>query len=297
MFGFGGPSLADRGVTQLKADELPDLVKNASDISTRCLASLLQAQAELLARVNPDTIQNSATRAMLADFIAQSLPLLVAESDSVLASTGNHLSNAHLYLEAVQYVYPAESGDAEEESSATSAELPGGGYPEQQKTLRAKSARAKSSRTTFRQPTPQQLENEAVPMQTEPTASELGDSAEALAYERALAALNAVSAAEMDRSEDGRALGERQLLAFVVDKVAGGAPAFKANKLPQILGSLVKEEYITAAVNATKKALDPSLRGHIEVGAFVDWWPSSKFATAQYENAWMREPSAMEPRW
>ncbi|KOO53917.1 hypothetical protein Ctob_012760 [Chrysochromulina tobinii] len=226
---------------------------------------------------------------MLADFIAQSLPLLVAESDGVLASTGNHLSNAHLYLEAVQYVYPAESGDAEEESGATSAELPGGGYPEQQKTLRAKSARAKSSRTTFRQPTPQQLENEAVPMQTEPTASELGDSAEALAYERALAALNAVSAAEMDRSEDGRALGERQLLAFVVDKVAGGAPAFKANKLPQILGSLVKEEYITAAVNATKKALDPSLRGHIEVGAFVDWWPSSKFATAQYENAWMRE--------
>ena len=289
MFGFGGPSLADRGVAQLKADELPDLVKNASDISTRCLASLLQAQAELLARVNPDTIQNSATRAMLADFIAQSLPLLVAESDGVLASTGNHLSNAHLYLEAVQYVYPAESGDAEEESGATSAELPGGGYPEQQKTLRAKSARAKSSRTTFRQPTPQQLENEAVPMQTEPTASELGDSAEALAYERALAALNAVSAAEMDRSEDGRALGERQLLAFVVDKVAGGAPAFKANKLPQILGSLVKEEYITAAVNATKKALDPSLRGHIEVGAFVDWWPSSKFATAQYENAWMRE--------
>ena len=290
MFGFGGPSLADRGAAQLKADDLPDLVKNASDISTRCLASLLQAQAELLARVNPETIQNSATRAMLADFIAQSLPLLVAESDGVLASTGNHLSNAHLYLEAVQYIYPAESGDAEAESGETSAELPGGGYPEQQKTLRGKSARAKSSRATFRQPTTQQqLENEAVPMQTEPTASELGDSAEALAYERALAALNAVSAAEMDRSEDGRALGERQLLAFVVDKVAGGAPAFKANKLPQILGSLVKEEYITAAVNATKKALDPSLRGHIEVGAFVDWWPSSKFATAQYENGWMRE--------
>ena len=40
----------------------------------------------------------------------------------------------------------------------------------------------------------------------------------------------------------------------LVDKVAAGATAFKANKLPQILAALVREEFMTAAVAATKKA-------------------------------------------
>ena len=37
------------------------------------------------------------------------------------------------------------------------------------------------------------------------------------------------------------------------------------------------------------KALDPNLRGHIEVAAFVEWWPTSRFATPQCENGWMKE--------
>ena len=52
------------------------------------------------------------------------------------------------------------------------------------------------------------------------------------------------------------------------------------NKLPQILAALVREEFMATAVSATKKALDPNLRGHIEVGAFVDWFSASRFATS-----------------
>jgi len=132
--------------------------------------------------------------------------------------------------------------------------------------------------------------NEVVPMQVEPVAA-MGVSplAAMMASDPALASVDAVSEAEQQQVDSERALGDRQLLAFVVDKVAGGAHAFKANKLPQILASLVREEYMPAALSATKKALDPNLRGHIEVGAFVEWWPHTRFATSQYENAWMKE--------
>ena len=49
---------------------------------------------------------------------------------------------------------------------------------------------------------------------------------------------------------------------------------------------------MAAAVAATKKALDPNLRGHIEVAAFVEWWPTSKFATPACENTWIKELNA-----
>ena len=47
-----------------------------------------------------------------------------------------------------------------------------------------------------------------------------------------------------------------------------------------------------AAVAATQKALDPTMRGHIEVAAFVEWWPRSKFASAACENGWMKQLNA-----
>ena len=47
------------------------------------------------------------------------------------------------------------------------------------------------------------------------------------------------------------------------------ASAFKANKLPQILLPM-REEFMQSAGNATKKALDPNLRGHIDVAGFIE---------------------------
>ena len=41
---------------------------------------------------------------------------------------------------------------------------------------------------------------------------------------------------------DLESIGDQELVMFVVDKVAGGAAAFKANKLQQILAALVREE-------------------------------------------------------
>ena len=74
--------------------------------------------------------------------------------------------------------------------------------------------------------------------------------------------------------------------------MAAGATHFKANKLHQVLAALVKEHLMPAAVAATRKALDPTMRGHIEVAAFVEWWPRSKFASAACENGWMKQLNA-----
>ena len=41
-----------------------------------------------------------------------------------------------------------------------------------------------------------------------------------------------------------------------------------------------------------RSALDPTMRGHIEVAAFVEWWPRSKFASAACENGWMKQLNA-----
>jgi hypothetical protein len=58
---------------------------------------------------------------------------------------------------------------------------------------------------------------------------------------------------------------EAQQLRFVVEKMAAGATQFKVNKLHQLLAALVKESVVLPALTATKKALDPTLRGYIEV--------------------------------
>jgi hypothetical protein len=93
-------------------------------------------------------------------------------------------------------------------------------------------------------------------------------------------------------AEEELRVTDAQLLEFVVGKVAAGATHFKANKLHQVLAALVKEHLMPAAVAATRKALDPTMRGHIEVAAFVEWWPRSKFASAACENGWMKQLNA-----
>ena len=79
--------------------------------------------------------------------------------------------------------------------------------------------------------------------------------------------------------------GDRQLLTFVVDKVSAGASAFKANKLPQILAALVREEFMQSAVNATKKALDPNLRG---ISTWLDSSSGGRQTSSRHSNMKMR---------
>ena len=81
---------------------------------------------------------------------------------------------------------------------------------------------------------------------------------------------------------------DKELLAFLISQV-GGSGSLKSNKVHNVLAGMVLESVLPAAVAATKKALDPNLRGHIDIEAFEEWWHSSKYAAPEYENTWAKK--------
>ena len=268
MYSWIGRPPAKRDDAIIDIDDMVGLVKNASEISTSILHTLLQAQVDLITKTGRDAIANPATKQQLADLVTQSLCILVREAENVPGNTGEALAKTRLLLEAVQMPRDYEQEWYEQEYAEPVAE----DYMAEDEDIPVPPAQIAEPSFDWHPPQP---------------------AAEPARYiEPAQPDISAqFSGLSLETREDGP-ITDSELVAFVVDKVALGTTAFKANKLPQILAALVREEYMQSAVAATRKALDPNLSGHIQVAAFVDWWPTSKFATPACENNWMKELNA-----
>ena len=286
---------APRDQALAEATEIAGLVENASEITPNVLQLLLEAQSELIARCGKEAFrQSEEQRQQLAGLIAQSLSILVEECESVPAETGESLRKTRLLLGAVQdnsrlYAEPS----AASLSPAKVARSPQRqAHSSQKQKAQKQQQQQKVGQQQKRPAAPESEAADAVvvsppPPPPPPPVVEPARFIEPMNPQPANTGLDAMVAAGLDAK--ALEIDDAQLVAFVVDKVASNTVAFKANKLPQIVAALVREEFMQAAVNATKKALDPNLTGHIEVSAFVEWWPTTRFASAACENAWMRE--------
>ena len=102
MYSWIGRPPAKRDDAIIDIDDMVGLVKNASEISTSILHTLLQAQVDLITKTGRDAIANPATKQQLADLVTQSLCILVREAENVPGNTGEALAKTRLLLEAVQ---------------------------------------------------------------------------------------------------------------------------------------------------------------------------------------------------
>ena len=93
---------ADRGLALSEANDIAHLVRNASEVTPQVLRALLEAQKDLIDKCGKGAFGAAEQRAQLADLVAQSLAILVQESENVPAQTGESLSKTRLLLEAVQ---------------------------------------------------------------------------------------------------------------------------------------------------------------------------------------------------
>ena len=295
---IGRPS-ADRDLALADATDMIGLVQNAMEISAPVLHALLDAQTDLIGRTNKEAFNSGLRRRALADLVAQSLAILVQEAESVPGKTGESLTKTRTLLEAVQhdgygYTLHEGGGDAASRGDDAAAKQSSAHQPH---SLQRRATSSHHQQSQQPQQPPQQQLWGGSPAALAATAQTGVISADGIARRhgeeaRFIEPTQAEQLVAAGFNPSSVEVTDEQLVAFVVDKVAAGAAAFKANKLPQILAALVREEYMQAAVNATKKALDPNLRGHIEVGAFVEWWPTSRFATPACENGWMKELNA-----
>ena len=250
---------ADRVTAVREARDICGLVKNASDISGTVLRTLLEAQSDLLGRTKDKVFLDGRQRSHLADVVAQQLYLLALEAEGVPGKTGEALSKTRLLLEAVQLArepepeYHAVDGTMDLylcksqvdiaavvccATVADAAQTCGMGKSD---IVSASGAGSVSTAA----------------LQCSSTTSKASSPVWPAANAESKATTQAAQAARMVAAE----VTDQQLISFVVDKVAGGAPAFKANKLPQILAALVREECMSAAVIATKKYI-PAMMAH-----------------------------------